>query len=70
MESITNVQRHPNYFVAMDDVSDWTERHRPERMSTLVGNDAQRTRVTNWLKLVKWNPLKTRGFTCWSAWNW
>ena len=50
MESITNVQRHPNYFVDMDDVSDWTERHRPERMSTLVGNDAQRTRVTNWLR--------------------
>ena len=49
MEFMTNVQRHPNNIVGMDDVSDWTERHRPERMSTLVGNDAQRTRVTNWL---------------------
>ncbi|MDP6856654.1 MAG: AAA family ATPase, partial [Candidatus Thalassarchaeaceae archaeon] len=38
----------------MDDgASDWTERHRPDRMSTLVGNDAQRKRVENWLN--SWN---------------
>ena len=33
--------------------SDWSERHRPDTMSTLVGNDAQRKRVENWLRT--WN---------------
>ncbi len=33
--------------------SDWSERHRPNQMSTLVGNDAQRKRVENWLQ--SWN---------------
>ena len=33
--------------------SDWSERHRPDTMSTLVGNDAQRKRVENWLR--SWN---------------
>ena len=33
--------------------SDWSERHRPDTMSRLVGNDAQRKRVENWLR--QWN---------------
>ena len=33
--------------------SDWSERHRPDTMSSLVGNDAQRKRVENWLR--QWN---------------
>lgn len=34
-------------------LSDWSERHRPDCLSTLVGNDAQRKRVENWL--LSWN---------------
>ena len=50
MGHLTNVQRHPCNTAYMDDASsDWTERHRPNQMSTLVGNDAQRKRVENWL---------------------
>ena len=33
--------------------SDWSERYRPGTIATLVGNDAQRKRVENWL--LSWN---------------
>ena len=58
MEKLTNVQRHPNITQVMeqesdDSQSDWSERYRPDSMSKLVGNDAQRKRVENWLR--SWN---------------
>ena len=28
---------------------DWSERHRPDRMATLVGNDGPRKRIETWL---------------------
>ena len=42
-------------------VSDWSERHRPDTMSTLVGNDAQRKRVENWLRKWKQGIPDKRG---------
>ena len=42
-------------------VSDWTERHRPDRMSSLVGNEAQRKRVENWLHSWQKGIPKKRG---------
>ena len=38
---------------AINTATDWSERYRPDSMSTLVGNDAQRKRVENWLR--SWN---------------